>query len=376
MYKKMRQHQNIKSNRRDSTERRSHPDRRDHITAHNPMFRLPSWRDQQLQYVLRFIILAIGVSYFNLWETNTPLWMSINLINGYFVIHGIITLVCYIHATKNKLCLTRFQIMALVDTIGVSIAALNDPATIPPCMLAYILIVLGNGMRYGMRMFRDSLIICLVAAMLVISARFILAGSEFSIGLLFMNIFGLIILLYSYTLMSRLETSRINLEDQSQRDDLTQLLNRRALYDSVDELLNDNIKNQRELVVMFGDLDFFKSINDTHGHAAGDIVLKNVAEILTQSVRDEDIVSRYGGDEFVVIMPNTPISVAEIIAQRIQGSVIEWADTNQYQLSISLGIGEIPRHGKDLNETLKSVDDALYHSKLNHGAGGICYAMR
>ena len=127
---------------------------------------------------------------------------------------------------------------------------------------------------------------------------------------------------------------------------------------------------------MFGDLDFFKRINDTHGHAAGDIVLKNVAEILTQSVRDADIVSRFGGDEFVIIMPNTSISVAEIIANRIQQSVSEWADTNQYQFSISLGIGEIPRHGNTLDETLKCVDDALYHSKLNHGAGGLCYAMK
>ena len=373
----MRQNQQISLNRRDSNERRAQEDRRDAaVIAHNPSFRLPSWRDQQLQYILRFIILAIGVSYFNLWETNTPLWMSLNTINGYFILHGILTLLCYIHATKHKLSLTRFRIAVLIDTIGVSIAALNDPASIPPCMLAYILIVLGNGMRYGMRMFRGALILCLTAAMLVISTRFILTGTEFNIGLLFMNIFGLIILLYSYVLMSRLEASRINLEDQSQHDDLTQLLNRRAIYNNVDKLLNDNTEKQRELVVMFGDLDFFKSINDTHGHAAGDAVLKYVAEILTQSVRDEDIVGRFGGDEFVVIMPNTPISVAEIIAQRIQNSVIEWAETNQYTLSISLGIGEIPRHGKNLDEALKSVDSALYHSKMNHGAGGICYALK
>ena len=371
----MKQDHSTDVNRRNSAERRSYADRRDIALAQNPMFRLPAWRDQQLQYVLRFIVLILGAAYFNLWETNTPLWMSLDVLNGYFIIHGLLTLVCYLHATKHKIDLNRFRATIIIDIVGVSIAAINDPASIPPCMLAYILVVLGNGMRYGMRLFRESLILSLFAAMLVISARFVLTGTEFSIGLLFMNIFGLIILLYSYILMARLELSRINLEDQSQRDELTNLLNRRALYNSVDNLIRSDSNKQHELVVMFADLDFFKLINDTHGHATGDLVLQNVAEILTQSVRDVDIVSRYGGDEFVVIMPNTSISVAEIIAHRIQHSVIEWAETNEYQFSISLGIGEIPRHGKDLDETLKAVDNALYHSKLNHGPGGLCYAM-
>ncbi|MDH3327483.1 MAG: GGDEF domain-containing protein [Gammaproteobacteria bacterium] len=363
------------NNRRNTTERRSQHDRRDSVLTQNPAFRVPGWRDQQIQYALRLIILVLGVLYFNLWETNTPLWMSLDTLNIYFITHGALTLSCYIHATTHKISLTRFRIAVLIDVIGVSIASLNDPASIPPCMLAYILVVLGNGMRYGMKMFKESLILCLIAATLVISARFILTGTEYSTGLLYMIIFGFIILLYSYTLMAKLETSRISLEDQSQRDELTGLLNRRALYTNVSNLLKLNTKKPPELVIMFADLDLFKQINDTHGHATGDMVLKNVAEILTQSVRDVDVISRFGGDEFVIIIPNTSISVAEIIAHRIQKSVIEWAEANHFEFNISLGIGEIPRHGNTLSETLKAVDQALYHSKLNHGPGGLCYAV-
>jgi len=361
--------------RREVDDRRVSDDRRDHLLVHNPAFRLPAWRDQQLQYVLRFIILFLGIAYFNLGETNTGLWLSLSQLNTYFVFHGLITALCYWHATQHKISLTRFRFTILVDVIGVSIATLNDPVILPPCMLAYILIVLGNGMRYGMRLFRESLLICLFAAMLVMTFRYMLMDSELGAGLLFMNIFGLIILLYAYVLMGRLEKSRLSLENLSQKDELTGLLNRRALHEKMNHfLMQCQHDKQAELVVIFADLDNFKHINDTHGHSAGDLVLKTTAEILDQSVRDVDVVARYGGDEFVIIMPETSISVVEIIASRIQSLVQEWAKNNSFEFDISLGIGSIPRHGDNLDDVLKAVDDAMYHAKTNHGPGGLCYA--
>lgn len=365
---------NLVSERRKFIDRRIGADRREAILSQNPAFRLPAWRDQQLQYALRLIILVLAIVYFNLLDNYNSHWMSLEQLNSYFFIHGVITLICYWHATQVKISLFRFRFAILVDVIGVSIGTLNDPVNIPPCMIVYILIVLGNGMRYGMRLFRESLIVCFFAAMLVMSARYIATGGEFSLGLAFMNVFGTIILLYSYILMSRLEASRISLENLSQRDALTGLLNRRALYDKVEKLLKIN-NTHDDVVVIFADLDKFKQINDNHGHAAGDLALKNVAEILKQTTRRADLLSRYGGDEFVIIMPNTSISVAETIALRIQKSVRSWAKSNQFAFDISLGIGEMPRHGTDLDTVLNTVDEALYHAKLNHGPGGCCYAI-
>jgi len=349
-------------------------DRREAILSQNPAFRLPAWRDQQLQYGLRFLVLILGIVYFKLLDGYDSPWMNLAQLNSYFLIHGVITTLCYWHATQIKISLFRFRLTILIDVIGVSIGTLNDPGNIPPCMIVYILIVLGNGMRYGMRLFRESLILCFFAVMLVMSARYIATSSEFGLGLAFTNVFGAIILLYSYILMGRLEASRISLENLSQRDTLTGLLNRRALHGQVEILLKIHDTHDN-FVVIFADLDKFKQINDSHGHAAGDLVLKNVAEILKKTLRKGDVLSRYGGDEFVIVMPNTSISVAETIALRIQKSVREWAKNNQLAFDISLGIGEMPRHGTDLDAVLNAVDEALYHAKLNHGPGGCCYAI-
>ncbi len=362
------------SERRKFSDRRIGADRREALLSQNPAFRFPTWRDQQLQYTLRFIILILAIVYFNLLDGYDLRWMSLAQLNSYFFFYGVVTMICYWHATQIKISLFRFRLAILLDVIGVSIGTLNDPVNIPPCMIVYILIVLGNGMRYGMRLFRESLVICFSAAMLVMSIRYIAIGSEFSLGLAFMNIFGAIILLYSYLLMGRLEASRISLENLSQRDALTGLLNRRALSDKVEALLKINNMHD-DFVVIFADLDKFKQINDNHGHAAGDLALKNVAEILKQTTRKTDLLSRYGGDEFVIVMPNTSISVAETIAQRIQKSVRLWAKNNRLAFDISLGIGEMPRHGSDLDTALNTVDEALYHAKSNHGPGGCCYAI-
>lgn len=370
----MQGHTRSELDRRNAEDRRLGIDRRTSLLLNNPAFRLPAWRDQQLQYYVRFVVLIFAAIYFNLWENSAPLWLELTHLNLFFLVYGVSVALNYWQATKQKISFFRFRYTMLIDVIGVTVATINDPSTIPPCFLGFIIIAIGNGMRYGMRMFRESLILCLIATMIAVTTRYVFSGSDYSLDLMFINVLGVLILFYAYFLTGRLETTRSSLEDLSQRDELTGLLNRRAIHERVGNLLRINEEHKTELVVMFADLDKFKQINDQHGHAIGDMALKNVAEILTQSVRDVDISSRFGGDEFVIVMPNTSISVAEVVASRIQKSVSEWAQENELDFNISMGIGEIPRHGKTLDEVLRLVDNALYHSKINHGPGGLCFA--
>ena len=118
----------------------------------------------------------------------------------------------------------------------------------------------------------------------------------------------------------------------------------------------------------------FKMINDELGHAAGDMVLKRFADIVSISIRGSDIAARFGGDEFVILLEDATLAEAEIIASRIQTRVAHWADENGMDFSVTFGIGEAPTHGESFNALLEQVDKALYHSKSTHTGGGIAHA--
>ena len=119
------------------------------------------------------------------------------------------------------------------------------------------------------------------------------------------------------------------------------------------------------------DLDGFKAINDTHGHADGDRVLRNVAAGLRLTVRANDIVARYGGDEFVVLMPDTDITAAGLVAERVvaavRGQRHQLADGTEGSVACSAGLALYPEDGRTALRLLKAADAAMYRVKR---AGG------
>jgi diguanylate cyclase (GGDEF)-like protein len=127
--------------------------------------------------------------------------------------------------------------------------------------------------------------------------------------------------------------------------------------------------NQWPLSVIFVDLDYFKGINDTHGHQGGDAMLKAVALLLSSTVRDTDTVARYGGDEFVVLLPGTDSTQVETVAARIVKRARETHvdGGNNAKFSITLSLGTATRDSKSTfgsaTELLAAADAALYHSK-------------
>jgi diguanylate cyclase (GGDEF)-like protein len=115
------------------------------------------------------------------------------------------------------------------------------------------------------------------------------------------------------------------------------------------------------------DLDDFKRINDQHGHQAGDRVLRTIAGALRAAVRTGDVVARYGGDEFVVLMPDTDEGEAETVAQRAEAAVGDlrhpMPDDSAVQVTCSVGLALHPRDGRSGKELLRAADARMYHSK-------------
>lgn len=361
--------------RRSCEERRRNADRRlDFGDRPAPGYRYPSWAEQRVQFLTRYFFLLLGVLFFNLVEGVQPAYWSTAQLNMAFGIYFALNTLLFVHARRYHVHSRRYHLAMWVDIIITGICVLNDPYSIPPSLLVFIMVVLGNGMRYGMRLFGISLVGSFATTMLALSARYMLSDAQLSPGLLFLNLFGGIILVYSYVLMGRIERSRRELELHSNLDTLTGLLNRRALQEMARTMFQRLQRNQTNFVMLFADLDKFKAVNDVLGHAAGDLVLKSFAEIVRTVIRSTDVAARFGGDEFVMLLEDTSLAEAEGVAMRIQKQVAEWANENGIDFSVSFGLGEAPTHGDSLPSLLEQVDQAMYHSKTKHTGGGLAYA--
>lgn len=148
-------------------------------------------------------------------------------------------------------------------------------------------------------------------------------------------------------------------------DELTGLLNRRALEERLDAEISRSHRHQIKTSIVLLDLDNFKLINDTMGHAAGDRYLILISQVLSHHIRALDVVGRYGGDEFLVILPMTSAAEALVFINRLQTGLKELA--SQYpefgRATISFGIAESPRHGRAPTALLAAADSALYVAK-------------
>ena len=177
------------------------------------------------------------------------------------------------------------------------------------------------------------------------------------------------LLLSEQALQLQLEEIRAlqgRLEEQVNRDPLTGLYNRRYLESTIERELARCKREGRPLSVMMLDVDHFKRINDTHGHQAGDEVLKQLAAILADKCRLADVVCRFGGEEFLLLLPDMPLEVALERAERLRAQFESTAlgfGGEPIQATVSIGIANLPEHA-DLPEVLiGQADSALYRAK-------------
>lgn len=161
------------------------------------------------------------------------------------------------------------------------------------------------------------------------------------------------------------------LREAADIDQLTGVHNNRHLQERLTQEVARSTRAETPLSVLLLDLDGFKAINDQHGHADGDRVLQNVAATLRLAVRANDIVARYGGDEFVVVMPETDLPAARLVAERVVASVRAvrhpLSDGSEGQVACSVGLALFPTDGRTASRLLRSADAAMYLVKRGGG---------
>ncbi len=165
-----------------------------------------------------------------------------------------------------------------------------------------------------------------------------------------------------------LEAKRLTetLRESALQDAMTGLHNRRFLEEYVETLVATAKRRQTNLAILLLDLDYFKMVNDTHGHDAGDAVLKALAEVLKQSVRASDMVIRFGGEEFVILLPDTDAELATRVAEKIRRAVESYKFRiagGELNKTISVGVALFPEDSETFWQTLKYADVALYRAK-------------
>jgi diguanylate cyclase (GGDEF)-like protein len=157
------------------------------------------------------------------------------------------------------------------------------------------------------------------------------------------------------------------LRGQSIRDPLTGLFNRRYMEESLEREVSRAVRQNEKMALLMIDLDHFKHFNDTFGHQAGDMVLREVGHFITQRTRGQDVACRYGGEEFVLILAGATLDAAtkraEALREEIKHLTVQHAGQILGKVSFSIGLSAFPQHGKTGAELIGLADQALYRAK-------------
>jgi diguanylate cyclase (GGDEF)-like protein len=161
-----------------------------------------------------------------------------------------------------------------------------------------------------------------------------------------------------------LEELNQNLLNKAHKDSLTGLYNREYFFERLQEEMTRFSRYQAPCSIIFLDIDHFKKVNDTYGHIAGDTVLKELAQLLISELRTLDIIGRFGGEEFIVILPNTPIAYAHTVAEKLRQQIEQSIIIENHRITSSFGITEVGLEDDD-KSLITRADKALYQAKLS-----------
>jgi diguanylate cyclase (GGDEF)-like protein/PAS domain S-box-containing protein len=177
----------------------------------------------------------------------------------------------------------------------------------------------------------------------------------------------------AYTVIEQSELALSNLKlrealrEQSIRDPLTELYNRRYMEEALNQQLSRVTRQLHPLGLIMIDIDHFKNFNDTHGHAAGDALLRELGKLLQSHIRGGDVACRYGGEEFLLIMPDASLQAAHQRAILLQKEAkklsVQDAGQSLDGITLSLGVAIYPEHGRSIDSVLRAADAALYRAK-------------
>ena len=165
-----------------------------------------------------------------------------------------------------------------------------------------------------------------------------------------------------------------NLEKKSLIDSLTNFYNKKGIEIFAEKFLHEFLRYNIPLSILMLDIDYFKKINDTYGHLAGDYILKEIAKIIRNTIRESDVCGRFGGEEFIILLPNTKLSGAMKLADRIRENIQNYDfvfRNNKINVTVSIGVTTASK-SDSVFSLIQRADDALYEAK-NKGRNKVEY---
>lgn len=329
-----------------------------------------------LQFVVRLLFIALAGIYFLFLPEPLVLFSQAGIIFTLLVFFFFHVGWWYLYKSRG-MGDWGIRLATYFDIIGALMAVLNDPFQTPPAGAFLLVAVLGNGMQHGFRLLQEQLVLVAVFLFPVLAVRQLILGT-LPYSLVFVVIFLTACLFYAYLLLQRIELLKQAAENMADQDPLTRIYNRNAFVRTSKSLLALGQRQQMPLALMFADLDDFKKVNDTLGHAVGDEVLICFARLAEKRLRKSDIIARFGGDEFVFILADMAAEGAALVAGRLQREFLQWAEGRNIHVGVSFGIMTVPheRAGQNptLDDLLRQVDKALYQAKNDKGTSRIVIA--
>ncbi len=182
-----------------------------------------------------------------------------------------------------------------------------------------------------------------------------------------LSFFGASFLVQQKIAVQREKETRLILEKQANIDALTGINNRRSFYEQAKKEFNQAKRKNTHLAVLMLDADYFKKVNDTYGHAMGDLVLKHLANSIKATLRDVDLLGRVGGEEFAVVLPQTPLQEALEIAERLRKALeacqVPLPEGGSISFTVSIGLAMLTNQEMQLDQLAQKADLALYQAK-------------
>ena len=189
-------------------------------------------------------------------------------------------------------------------------------------------------------------------------------GTDYSLIWKILAVVSIVVLILLYHQMILRKYNK-ELEALAVTDKLTGLYNRFKLDETIEQSLDNYNRYEHKFFILMLDLDFFKSVNDLHGHQIGDQILIKVASILKATLRKTDIIGRWGGEEFLIIVPAAANEIVGVeVAEKIRKSFLASQVLQKYAVTASIGVAEV-NHSDNFNSIVKRADDALYKAKNN-----------
>ena len=296
-----------------------------------------------------------------------PVYFTWLIFSGLVLVSILYVVVRYKLLAKLEMVLSLLTAIAIIlPTLAISGGVNSQVACILPLYPIFAALIGG---------YRESLIITILLAISVILAtlfsqhiidvtgeiysaeKSIDRGFWLTISIIFSGMFGRFFL-KKYTELTN------QLKNENRQDPLTSILNRRGLNLHFDKELNNAEISSKPLSVVLIDIDYFKEVNDMYGHDIGDNCLIEIANILSQTIRKHDIIARFGGEEFIIILPNTAINEALAVAEKLRARISK-EKFSHFNLTLTITLGVAERHKENDNalKIVKRADKALYKGK-------------